>query len=71
MSIEILETFDEEIIKKAKKYADTRNLYTLGAVVDTFEETKDKLYKSELYDILKAMLNDIESLDKEIEEWRE
>ncbi|MFQ6055674.1 MAG: hypothetical protein ACE5J9_07350 [Methanosarcinales archaeon] len=31
MSIKILEKFDEEIIEKAKKYANTRNLYTLAS----------------------------------------
>ncbi|MFQ6056765.1 MAG: hypothetical protein ACE5J3_12375 [Methanosarcinales archaeon] len=60
----------KEVIEKAKKYADTENLDTLGAVIDTFEMTRDKKYKSELYDIIKAMLNDIEEFDRELAEWR-
>ncbi|MFQ6071441.1 MAG: hypothetical protein ACE5KT_01910 [Methanosarcinales archaeon] len=68
--MQILEDFDREIIEKAKKYVETEKLDVLGAIVDTFEMTQDKEYKSELYSIIKTIIKDFESFDRELAEWR-
>jgi len=65
-----LEEYDLKVINKAKEYADKRNLDTLGATVDMFDETEDKNYKYELYNLLKVMIKDIEERDKRIAKWR-
>ncbi|MFQ6057138.1 MAG: hypothetical protein ACE5J3_14300 [Methanosarcinales archaeon] len=68
--MQILEDFDREIIEKAKKYVETEKLDVLGAIVDTFEMTQDKEYKSELYSIIKTIIKDFESFDRELAESR-
>lgn len=70
MSTELLENFDKKVIERAKEYADTRNLNMLGAIVDTFEETQDKKYKLELFEILKEALDNLDAFDKDLAKWR-
>lgn len=65
-----IEDFDEKIINKAKEYAETRGLETIKATIEIFESTKDRKYKKVLFESLIETVHDIDTFDRELEEWR-
>jgi len=70
MSTNNSKNFDESLIKKAKEYAENKGLEVLRGTIEAFEMELESNYKSEIYEIIKGMLERIDAQDRRLAQYR-
>jgi len=70
MSIKSSKNFDESVIKKAKEYVENEGSEVLRGTIEAYEIEKSYEYKSQLYEIIEEILQDIEESEKRISQYR-